>query len=203
MPRSSPVEDRLVPSKGATKQAAAGMEQSPGVFRSAYSGSCTKCSLRMLNTPSRRVQGHPSNSLADMGKFRRPNRGEALVSGSNAAGSSGTVAKASFDDTLSRRLRGVQTLEDVRRSKREYMRQWRADPLHRTQDWMNRLKWHYQRKLRSALGSTGAMGAKRGRAPLCGFCHQLPAITTVKRLKCCEVARGGFVEEQVLYCGEC
>lgn len=170
------------------------------VFRRPSLDSSTTRSLGMLNTWSRGVQEHPSNAQVE---YEPSSSGEAVVSSRSAAGSSGTEAKASSNDTLSRRIKKIQTLEVERRHKREYMRQWRAHPRNRTKDWTNRLKWHYQRKLRSALGSGRVTSAKAGRAPLCGFCHLLPAITTVKRLKCCEFAMGGYVEELVLYCGEC
>jgi hypothetical protein len=203
MPHSRLAEGRLVQCKGATRPAAAESERSLKVFRSAYSDSRMKRPLGILNTPSRRVQEHPSNALMDMGNLERSNRGEAAVNGRNAARSHGTGGKANSNSTGSRRLKGLRTLEDLRRYKREYMRHWRADRRNRTNDWMKRLRWHYQRKLRSALRSAGMVNAKPSRAPLCGFCHLLPAITTVKRLKCCEIARGGYVEELVLYCGEC
>jgi hypothetical protein len=203
MPDSSLVEGPSARWKGATRPMVTETERSLNVFRSACSDPGTKRPLGILNTPSPRAQEHQSNAPVGMGKVERSKTGEAEANGRSSAGSHGTGGKAGSNGTRSRRLKGVQTLEDLRRYKREYMRQWRADPRNRMQDWLNRLRWHSQRKLRSALASARLANAKPSRAPLCGLCHLSPAITTVKRLKCSENSRDGYVEEQVLYCGEC
>jgi hypothetical protein len=80
--------------------------------------------------------------------------------------------------------------EERRRYKREYMRRWRADPLHRGRERANRERSQYKRKLRKA--------ARRG--PACGFCHQRRPKWKVVRLR--PIAQG-FVKVVVPYCGQC
>lgn len=143
------------------------------------------------------------NALSQVGRIERSDTGGLDVSGGYGIGAARKVAKVTSSSTRPRRLKGAKSLEEFRRLKREYMRQWRADPRIRPQDMMNRLKWHYQRKLRSALDCTPKVRSDACQKPLCGFYHQLPAISTVRRLKCSDVSRNGYVEELVLYCGEC
>lgn len=92
-----------------------------------------------------------------------------------------------------------QQVEHRRQYNREYMRRWRANPHNRDRERINRQRWHYSRKLRDfEVGRDG--GADR---PLCAFCHQRAPICRVPRLMVVEGRPGGFVEVNVLYCGQC
>lgn len=80
--------------------------------------------------------------------------------------------------------------EERRRYKREYMRRWRADPLHRDRERANRERSQYKRKVREAV--------RRG--PACGFCHARRPKWKVVRLRPVE---RGFIKVVVPYCGQC
>jgi hypothetical protein len=88
-----------------------------------------------------------------------------------------------------------------RRYNRLYMRAWRACPANMAAERRNRARWHYERKLRQALGNN-LMCGKRAE-PVCGFCRKLFPVTQVWRLEIRELAPRGYAEVRVPYCGEC
>jgi hypothetical protein len=90
-------------------------------------------------------------------------------------------------------------LEKRRRYNRLYMRAWRADPTHCAAERANRMRWHYERKLRESIRIRAAGHA----TPVCGFCRRNPPVTKVWRLEIRDLAPRGYVEVRVPYCGEC
>ena len=74
---------------------------------------------------------------------------------------------------------------------REYMRRWRADPLHRQSERIHSTNWRRGRNLQDPHhpGPT-----------VCGFCHRRRSRSVVPRLRPVET---GFVEVQMPYCGLC
>lgn len=203
MTRSRLMGDGLDVSSGTNRPAALDTKRSLGIFHSSHTESRADYSFGMINMGPRQAQGHQVKALVGVGMLERSNVGGSAASGRNAVASSGPVQIATSSRTRPPGLHGAKTLEDLTRRKREYMRRWRADPNNRAHDLLNRLKWQYQRKLKSALASMPMVNATAGRPPRCGFCHLLPAISAVKRLKCSDASRDGYVEELVLYCGKC
>lgn len=93
-------------------------------------------------------------------------------------------------------------LEKRRRYNRLYMRGWRADPAHSARERANRERWHYERKLRTALHVSDSNADGRP-VSTCGFCRKNPPVTRVWRLEIRDLAPRGYVEIRVPYCGEC
>ncbi len=89
-----------------------------------------------------------------------------------------------------------------RRYNRLYMRTWRANPAHLAAERANRERWHYERKLRSALKEHSAGDGDHSN-PACGFCRRHPPVTKVWRLEIRDLAPRGYVEVRIPYCGEC
>jgi hypothetical protein len=89
-----------------------------------------------------------------------------------------------------------------RRYNRLYMRAWRAIAAHRAAERRNRVRWHYQRKLREALRFHESHADEHAQR-VCGFCRKHPPITNVWRLEIRDLAPRGYVEVRVPYCGEC
>jgi hypothetical protein len=93
-------------------------------------------------------------------------------------------------------------LEKRRRYNRLYMRSWRADPRHQACERAHRARWHYERKLRSALLTHDPHANDHGE-PVCGFCRKSPPVTNAWRLEIRDLVPRGYVQVRVPYCGEC
>jgi|SRR5271156_3135673 len=88
----------------------------------------------------------------------------------------------------------------ARGRKRDYMRQWRADPLHRQNERVRRQHFYFRRKLRRA-NRPPFMGI-RGEQ-LCGICGLRRPVEIIERLRVSETAPTGFVRVLIPYCGHC
>jgi hypothetical protein len=82
-------------------------------------------------------------------------------------------------------------LAQRRKSNREYMRQWRANPKNQRRERLSRRGWLETRKIRDVA---------RHNSRVCSFCHQRAARSEVSRLR---PVANGFVEVRMLYCGQC
>ncbi len=94
--------------------------------------------------------------------------------------------------------------EDKRQYNREFMRRWRADPLHAALEREKRRQRYYdgqkQRRLNRLVSSAQSSGRK---GKMCGFCWKRPAREKIVRLQVCERASDGYVKVRIPYCGEC
>ncbi len=88
----------------------------------------------------------------------------------------------------------------ARGRKRDYMRQWRADPQHRQNERVRRQHFYFKRKLRRAnrppyMGMSGQQ--------LCGICGVRRPVEIIERLRVSEADPTGFVRVLIPYCGHC
>jgi hypothetical protein len=90
--------------------------------------------------------------------------------------------------------------ERARGRKRDYMRQRRADPLHREHERVQRQHFYFRRKLRRA--NLPPYMSTRGQQ-LCGICGLRRPVEIVERLRVSELTPTGFVRVLVPYCGRC
>lgn len=93
-------------------------------------------------------------------------------------------------------------LEKRRQYNRQYMRAWRANPLHQAHERENRDRWNYERKLGDARSDRIPYTNERGER-VCGLCRRQAPVTEIVRLQVCDVAPQGYVEVRIPYCGEC
>lgn len=97
----------------------------------------------------------------------------------------------------------TREVEERRRHRREIMRRWRADPLHKAMERKKRREWYYaHEKLRPRRRSSAASTSTQEKR-VCGFCWHRPAITTSLRLQVCDKSPEGFKEVRIPYCGDC
>jgi len=89
-----------------------------------------------------------------------------------------------------------------RRYNREYMRAWRANPAHRSNERKNRERWQYERKLRALRSPQEPFASSCGK-PVCGFCRKNPPLGEIVRLQVSESAPRGYVALRIPYCGQC
>jgi hypothetical protein len=95
-------------------------------------------------------------------------------------------------------------VEKNRQIRREAMRRWRADPLHKAMEQKKRREWYYSRqKLQPPRRRRTQSNVPAQEKGVCGFCWNRPAITTSMRLQVCEKSAEGFKEVLIPYCGEC
>lgn len=92
--------------------------------------------------------------------------------------------------------------EERRQRNREFMRQWRRDPLHQGRERVKRRERYYSREKQRAFAKSIRSSALENRRGLCGFCWR-PAVKDVIRLRVCESSPDGYVEVLTPYCGEC
>jgi len=94
--------------------------------------------------------------------------------------------------------------EKRRAYNREYMRAWRANPLHQARERASREKAYCEKKLREALRArqrkpfTNERGVR-----VCGFCGKAGPVSEVLRLRISNTPRGDYVEVRMPYCGQC
>lgn len=91
-------------------------------------------------------------------------------------------------------------LEGSRGRKRDYMREWRADPEHRQSERVRRQHFYFRRKLRRAHRPryVGMRGQR-----LCGICGVRRPVEIIERLRVSEADPSGFVKVLIPYCGHC
>lgn len=88
-------------------------------------------------------------------------------------------------------LQGERQREALRRDKREYMRQWRANPENRARVVAMRQRQNAKRKVQRSEESDEKM---------CSFCRTHTAVKRIERLIATEA---GFKPVYVLCCAEC
>jgi hypothetical protein len=82
-------------------------------------------------------------------------------------------------------------LQRLRVLRRNYMRNWRADPENRQRERKTQVRWRLNQKVKVLSQSSGTV---------CGFCYSRPSIQMVERLI---TTRNGFRRIFVPYCGRC
>lgn len=100
------------------------------------------------------------------------------------------------------RMRECGSSAKRRAYNREYMRAWRADPRHQSNERATRQKSYFDRKLREALRERRPFTNDMG-LPVCGFCGKLPPVSEIVRLRIRESSRGEYVQVRIPYCGQC
>src|ERR1700730_17703071 len=107
-------------------------------------------------------------------------------------------------DAVENEIAPSKQLEEARRIRREAMRRWRADPLHKAMELQKRREWYYSRqKLLPPRRRRSQRNAPAQEKGVCGFCWRRPAITTSVRLQVCEKSAEGFKEVRIPDCGDC
>jgi hypothetical protein len=92
------------------------------------------------------------------------------------------------------------SVEERRRSKRQYMRAWRSNPGHLARHRVQRRIWEVARKLRNADVAMDPGTSALGK-PICGCCGKRSPVTHVTRLRI--GADGRFKHVEIPYCGIC
>ena len=130
-------------------------------------------------------------------RFTLGKRARGGAMGRKPEGVAGGVTERAEEEA---RRREAMDSAGERGRKRDYMRQWRADPQHRQHESLRRQHFYFRRKLR--LANRPPFVGIRGQQ-LCGICGLRRPVEIIERLRVCETARSGFVRVLMPYCGHC
>jgi hypothetical protein len=93
---------------------------------------------------------------------------------------------------------------DKRRQNREFMRRWRANPVHLAAEQARRRERYYAVQKQRGIERMSRSPQTRERdRKLCGLCSKRLAVRNIARLQVSDASADGYVKVVIPYCGHC